>query len=287
MSLKSRLIIKKSFKIAIFSLLILIIINLWLNFGILKANTNEIPELNSAQNLYNFKNNDIKPIASVATAISTNLWIKLFKNQNNNISNIYNNIYSADEILKNSKNLKNDILWKNMLYIKDYYNFIKSDFNTTLKKSTNKKTTLESILNQLELRYKLANKNATFLINQRTIVNKAYNSSLTNIENIKNKIRYNYKNNKLEELYQNMDDYYAEKNKETIYKTYILYINDLLKKYLILNNYNEILINTLKLNKDIISKDSYIVIPDSWTEILKKYELILTESEYKNKKNEE
>jgi hypothetical protein len=60
-----------------------------------------------------------------------------------------------------------------------------------------------------------------------------------------------------------MDEFVIEKNKETLYKSYLVYINDLLKRYSLLNKYNKVLIKNLKLNKDIISKDSYIVIPDS------------------------
>ncbi len=290
MSLKSKNIIKKAGKLAILSLIILIIINLWFNFNNLDAKQNNKDNkisLKQDTNDYNYVNIKIKPLASVATAISTNIWIQYLSNNNQNkTSYLYNNLFSVKQVLNNSKNIKENILWKNMLFIKDYYNFIKSDFNKNISNSQNRKIALESILNQLEYRYTQANKNANFLLNQKKIIQDQYNKIEDSINQIKNKIKFNYTNNNLEELYSNMDDYYQLKQKETILKTYILYIDDFLKKYLVLNKYNKILINTLKINKDIIIKNSYLVIPDSWTAILKEYKLLITQEQYNKQKEQ-
>ncbi len=283
MSLKSKSIIEKSFKIAIISLIILFSINLWFSY-FSHIQTNQKIELNSA-NFNNYINSNIKPIAWVSIAISTNIWIQLFKrSQDDNISYIYNNIYLTEQILSKNKTIFKNIVWKNLLYIKDYYNFVKTDFNKTLWKTNNRQETLNSIINQLKFRLTTANKNAKFLLNQKNILTKSYQTNKNNIESIKNKIRKNYKNVDIDSLYSNMNEYYIDKNKGIILNTYILYIDDLLVKYLNLNKYNKILLNTLTLNKDIISKKSYIVIPKEWTQILKKYNLILTEEEYKSQK---
>ncbi len=287
MSLKIKKIIGISLKIATFSLLILMIINFWINFTKADENKKNNISLNSANNFTTYKNSQINPIANVAIAISTNIWIKLFENNKKiKLNNIYDNIFSADEVIRNSQIIKENILWKNMLFIKEYYNFIKTDFNKTLKYSNNKKAILESILTQLKLRLNNANKNATYLLNQKKILVSSYDKIENNVNTIKWQIRYNYKNNNLKQLYQNMDDYYKEKYKLIILNTYILYINDFIKKYYILNEYNKILINVLELNKDAIIKNSYVVIPNNWKELLQKYELLITETEYKNKKQE-
>jgi hypothetical protein len=44
-----------------------------------------------------------------------------------------------------------------------------------------------------------------------------------------------------------------------------------------------LLLDTLINNKDIISKKSYLVIPDSWNKLLRKFNLIYSESEHKDK----
>jgi len=286
MSLKSKKIIGISLKIATFSLLILIIINFGLNLN--KKEKYNTFNFNSAEeNILNYKNLNIKPISNVAVAISTNIWIKLYeKNNKISISNIYNTIFSADEVIKNTKTVKENILWKNMLFIKEYYIFIKTDFNKILKNSKNKENTLNSILSQLKLRLNTANKNVHYLLSQKQLLISKYDKIQTNINSIKSNIRYNYKNNNLEQLYLNMDDYYKEKLKLIILNTYILYINDFIKKYYILNEYNKILINVLELNKDAIIKNSYVVVPNKWQELLKKYELLITETEYKKKKQD-
>jgi len=288
MSLKSRSIIKKAGKLAILSLIILIIINLWFNFNILNAKQeNKKVPIKQDINNYNYINIKIKPLASVAIAISTNIWIQYLSNNNQNkTSYLYNNLFSVKQVLNNSKQIKENILWKNMLFLKDYFNFIKTDFNKNINNSQNRKIALNSILNQLEYRYNQANKNANFLLNQKKIIQDQYNKIEDSITQLKNKIKFNYTNNNLEELYSNMDDYYNLKQKETILKTYILYINNFLKKYLILNKYNKILINTLKINKNIIIKNSYLVIPDSWKAILKEYKLLITQEEYNKQKEQ-
>jgi hypothetical protein len=80
-----------------------------------------------------------------------------------------------------------------------------------------------------------------------------------------------------------MNNYYDLKYKQIILKTNIIFINEFLKRYSYLNNYNKLLLDTLINNKDIISKNSYLVIPDSWNRLLRKFNLIYSESEYKNK----
>jgi hypothetical protein len=60
-----------------------------------------------------------------------------------------------------------------------------------------------------------------------------------------------------------------------------VYINHFLWEYSYLNQYNKLLIDTLINNKEWIIKDSYVVIPDSGWALLKKFNLIYTEEEFK------
>ncbi len=283
MSLKNSKIIEKIIKISTLSLLILIWVNLIFSFQEKKLENNVFY---SAQNFdynnYNYKNIKIKPLSWIAVAISVNLWIKY--NEKNSLNDtIYNNIFSPKDFLVKQKLVEENILWKNLLFLKEYLNFVKIDFNKNLKNSNNKKDTLEIILNQLKLRLIKANSNAKNLLAQKRILEKEYNKVVTNINTIKDKIRYNYSKSKINNLYYNLQDYYELKNKETVYKSYILFINDLLKKYYIINEYNKIIINVLQLNKDIITKNSYLVIPEKWKELLKKYELMISEKDFKEK----
>ena len=78
-----------------------------------------------------------------------------------------------------------------------------------------------------------------------------------------------------------MNNYYDLKRKEAILKTHLVLINWFQKEYNSINSYNKVLLDTLINNKDIISKDSYLVIPDSWDTLLEQFNLVINEEEYK------
>ena len=60
-----------------------------------------------------------------------------------------------------------------------------------------------------------------------------------------------------------------------------IFVNKFLNQYTFLNEYNKVLLDTLINNKDILSKNSFIVLPDSWDQLLKDMNIIFDESTYK------
>jgi hypothetical protein len=57
-----------------------------------------------------------------------------------------------------------------MLFTKEYLNILKMDFNSVLKKSKDRKKTLNNIINQLQIRYINANTNSINLNKQKSIL---------------------------------------------------------------------------------------------------------------------
>jgi len=67
----------------------------------------------------------------------------------------------------------------------------------------------------------------------------------------------------------------------------IIFINQFLKQYVFLNEYNKKLLDTLINNKEALINQSFVVIPDSGDEFLKYFHLIYDEEEYKSLQTEE
>jgi len=273
--------IKNLIKISTLSLMFILgffIINTFANSG------ENIKIKTFPNNNANYKNIIINPIANVAVAITTNIWLKLNKAKTITQSNINNKVFSVNDFYLNSDNIKSELIKNNMIFTKEYLNIIRMDFNSVIKKSNNREKTLFNIVKQLKIRLSNANSNIHNLIKQKSILISEYEKINTKIQTLKRNLEKDFNENNSEKVFKHVDNYYNLKEKEVILKTNIIFINNFIRKYNILNKYNSELTQILILNKDIISKNSYIVIPKSGTKTLKDFNLIFNEEEYKNKK---
>ena len=110
---------------------------------------------------------------------------------------------------------------------------------------------------------------------------------VSNLLGISEKSYYRWKENraifKLLEMYfsdKNIEEFLKLKQENTSVRTYAIFVDRLLWNYEILNNYNSKVLNVLKANKDIIIKNSYIVLPNSWGEILQDLNVLYSEKEW-------
>lgn len=281
MSIKTRLIIKNITKITILSF----ILTLWfliINSFVWALNKNEI--IIDDNNNINYKNATIRPVANVWVAISSNIWIWLSeKNKINEIS-INSEIFEIEDFYNNSISIKNEVIIKNMIFIKEYFNILKINFNEILEKSNNREKTLNNIIRQLEIRYKNTVTSIVNLNKQRILLINERERIITKINTLKRDLEVDFIESNSDEFLNNIEDFYSLKDKETILKANIIFLWEFLRRYNILNNYNEMLINTLRDNRDIISKNSYIVIPKSGIGLLKDFNLIFSQEEYEIKK---
>jgi hypothetical protein len=62
---------------------------------------------------------------------------------------------------------------------------------------------------------------------------------------------------------ENIDDYLKLVQESNYSRTYIVFINRFINSYDILNNYNKLLLDTLINNKEILVKNTQVVLPDS------------------------
>ena len=280
MSLKMKQIIKNLIKISTLSLVFILAFFIINTFATVE-NIQEVKTIPNNSTYY--KKITIKPIANVAVAITSNIWLWVNKSENISELNINKNIFPVSDFYTKSSKIKEELLELNMIFTKEYYNIIKIDFNWVLKKSDDRSKTLDNIIKQLEIRYSNANTNIITLSKQREILITEYNSISIQLETIKSKMESNFESWNIDLLTNSTNEYYDFKNNQNILNTNIVFIQEFLKKYSYLNNYNKLLLDTLINNKDIISKESYIVIPDSGDQLLREFDLIFTEQEYKQK----
>ena len=273
-------IIKKIFYLASFSFVFIIILN-FVNSSFFHNKT-KIPKTNA---LKEYKILNIQPISQVWVAITTNIW--MWKNNKWEINDIYinNEIFNINTFYNYPKKINKNLIKPNMLFIKEYYNIVKANFNNIIKKSTNREKTINNLIKQLKIRLQKANENLQNTTKQGNILKQEYEKLVTQIDNIKRKLENDFKQNKEWEVFTDIDKYYSLKNKQIIIKTNIVFINNFTKRYKLLNKQNSLLIDNIKLNKDIIIKNSHLIIPKSWTRLLKDFELLYTEDEFKNIQN--
>jgi len=172
-----------------------------------------------------------------------------------------------------------------MNQVSEYLNLLKTDIPSTLSSSTDRKKTLEALINQLELRYKnavLSSNNLTTIKNQLTA---ELNTIQDKIDTLKGKINGDFvafnANASLENI-QNYLDLRAQYQSDYVD---IIFINQFLKQYSFLNTYNKKLLDTLINNKEALINQSFVVIPDSGDEFLKAFNLIYDEADYKALQN--
>lgn len=282
MALKTKNIIFTIIKVAILTLIIFwLIYFVWSLFKSDENNDNTKTE-NKTKNEQNFENISLENISSVWVAISTNVWMK-FQKQNNtdSINSDYIWNFSIDEIMASNSSGMEQILDKNLSFLQEYRSFVKMDYNLAMKNSPDKASTLNNLIKQLEFRFRTSISNVKNLQEQQSALKIEYNSNKKELENIKIKMEKDYNDVALQELREDLQVYYSLKSRETVLTTYLVFIWNMIKNYTAINSYNKIVLDTLINNKDVISKSSYVVIPNSWTKVLDDLWLIVTEDEYK------
>ena len=268
-------------KILLLSTFIVLVFNIWDN--LINANSDTNKTVTNNENYSNFKWINNNSLWKTWVAITTNIWIQ-FKLRWEVPATIYKDIFSVSEIIKNQDSANEELIWTNMVAVEEYKNILKTNVKQLLDTSYDKPRILDAFIDQLEYRYTLWVQNIKTLSEQKSVFLNDMNSTNSKIELLKKKIERDFSENNAEESLANIDTYLELKKQYYYARTYIVYINHFLSEYNYLNNYNKLLLDTLINNKDALIKDSFVVIPDSWTALLKNFNLIYDENEYKNTK---
>lgn len=228
-----------------------------------------------SENDKNYQNltKKIDVVANIWTAVSVNIWTRHKEALNSEIPSL-SEVYEIEYILSNADIARDTLIKENMMAINAYRNSLKIDIKNELNISNDRARTLDFIINKLEYNYINSIENVKTLQEQITILNAAKREALAEANNIKVELDKEFNAWNSISSVQLMDAYIKAKEKETSAHTYIVFINQIVYKYVQLNKINAKLTNTLKTNKEALIKNAKVVIPASGTEYLSELELL-------------
>lgn len=242
----------------------------------------EVENKSTNSNKQKFVSRDIEIIWNVWVAISTNIWTRHKQTKETPI-NLYKDVVEIWYILWNNNVAKDKLITANMIFLNEYFNILKTDIRSLLSSSNDREFALNSFIAQLEYRYKVWVENLWNLNSQKAELVKAFENSNLEINKLKDKIWNDFWNFNNNETIKNIDSYLEIKKENTNALTYIIFINKFIDYYTILNNYNKKVLDTLINNKEILIKNTQVVIPDTGWELLKQLKILYSEDEWKEK----
>ncbi|EKE28057.1 MAG: hypothetical protein ACD_3C00106G0016 [uncultured bacterium (gcode 4)] len=214
-------------------------------------------------------------------AVSLNIWTKL-KEASATPVTLTTEVLPISFILAN-KNLSRDkIITSNMVGLNEYLNVLKTNVNSLLDQSRDREAMLESYLDQLRSRFTGTTNQITILREQARQLQETASLSDQKIERLKWDLTTAYRTLDYDKTQSTLDEYLLERDKNTYSKTYLVFLWKFIDSYVILNEYNKVLLDTLINNKEALIKNVTIVMPDSWTNLMKRFNLIKTEAEFKS-----
>lgn len=271
----------KKFLLRVFTLTTTIVLVFLVWNNLIKADE-KVTEVKKVEptNTNSFENVNSSALGKTWVAITTNVWIK-YKQRTEIPATIYKDVFSVNKMVQNWELWSDELISANMIIVEEYKNILKTDIKSILDQSKNRAEILDALIEQFEFRYEKSVKQIISLNEQKAIFEREMNEANSQIEILKVKINTDYKKRDAVASKENITNYLEQKNKYNYARTYIIYINHFLSDYVSLNDYNKKLLDTLINNKDAIVKEAYVVIPNSWAGLLKEFDLLYEESEYK------
>lgn len=227
-----------------------------------------------------FQRANVPYLGSTGVAIAMNIGLHEKEKQNTPI-NLYAEVMPVGEMLADTGFGRKKLISSNMVAANEYLNVLRTDVNKLLDSSADREAMLESFLDQLKYRYTSTNSYLSILSAQVTELQGTVTTSDLAIENIKTSMTTAYKNLDYDKTEELINQYLAEKQKNTYARTYLVFIGKFISTYQILNNYNKVFLDTLINNKQALIKNVTVVLPDSGTNLMKQLNLVKTEAEWK------
>lgn len=262
-------------KISILSLIIVACIQA-VTFATGSAKNNDLREKNELT----YQSASEQNIANVAVAIGTGVGVR-FENTNLGEVTSYTNTAKVWQNSEESKSIRQEMISKNMIIIKEYLWLVKTDTLELLENATNRRTTLNTFISQLELRFKNAATSYASLQNHKDLLIAELRNIESKTDTVKTKISASFSSNDASSTIENVDEYLELQRQYKEHFTDVVFINQFLAQYSFLNNYNKVLLDTLINNKEALINKSFVVIPDSDDRLLKEFNLLYEEKEFK------
>lgn len=233
----------------------------------------------NTSNIANYKTNEIDIMSHVWVAMTTNIWTR-YKQKSSTPVNVYKDVVDVGYVISNQNIAQDSIITNHMVFLQEYLNIVQTDVKSLLSSTNDRSFALKSFLAQLNFRLKQWQINLNNLNLQKQDLSKHLSEVNWKIEILKNKIGYDFSNFNNDQTLQNIDNFLDLKSQYDSIRTYIIFIDKLAWNYQSLNTYNQKVIKVLDTNQDILIKNAYLVLPNSWSNLLDSLDLIYTESEW-------
>ena len=191
----------------------------------------------------------------------------------------YSGISSMPTNSSERKRIRQRLLEENILFMREYFNLSQTDIIDALRTSSDRARTLDNFVNQIELRRDGSTQSIENLQSQRRLyidelesVSQAINAERSTLEREFNRWSPS-------DTLQSSDRFISLRSLETELLSDIVFMNQFIRQYEFLNNYNAWIVNTLKVNRQQIIDRTFTVIPNSWSEFLRPLELIIDEDD--------
>lgn len=268
----------KGFKIIILSIIFGAIFYYWSQFLNSEETSEEIISQTN-QNNVEFENitEKIDVVAHIWTAISVNVWTRHKESMISDIPTL-KEVFEIEYIVSNNEIARNQLIRKNMLAINAYKESLKIDIKNELDISTDREKTLNFIISKFEYNYENSKENINTLKLQLSALNRAQQTATETANKTKYELDKEFNMwNSIASL-EYMDEYIQARQNEIYANTYRVFINEIIRKYELLNSVNAKLINALNENKEAIIKNTSININASNIQILKDLDLIFEQN---------
>ncbi len=176
------------------------------------------------------------------------------------------------------KQAREKLLGENTIMVREYYNLSATDIIEALKTSSNRQRTLDSFVSQIELRRENALRSIQSLESQKALYVQELTRISQTIDTERDTLEREFNGRDVSSTLASSERYFSLRNEYTEFFTDIVFINQYLRQYDFLNQYNAGIINTLKANRTQIINQTYIIIPNSGNEFLRPLELIFDEA---------
>jgi hypothetical protein len=236
----------------------------------------------SSANSKKFQETNINYLGSIATALSISIGQK-DKILLGTPVGLAQSAITISAVIANPTEWQKRLIGANMSMIQSYANLLSTDILSLLDRSTDRANTLDDHITLLEDYGEDITERIIYIDEQIRELNNIINESTQIGTSAKANLDTSYKWLDYTGVDDAIEKYTKAKTADTRARIYLAYLKKFRSSYIALQTKNKELITALKNNREALIKRSSVVIPTSWTNILKDLHLIETEAEYQSR----
>jgi hypothetical protein len=220
-------------------------------------------------------------MGNIATATSLSIGMSKASSGTEQHANLNEELVSIGEILSSPKDGEMKLIATHTRAMQSYINLLKTDILGLLDQSENRAKELDEHIELLKTYYVRTSERLALLAEQNNELKSILANNVSITMGAKSSMEEKYRAFESEGVEGVIDDYVRAKTEESKARVYIAYIERFQRGYTILQTQNKKILDTLINNRQALIQKSVVVIPDSGSELLKKLNLVISESDYK------